>query len=208
MEKIDYRKKYKDLYTSPKGKVIEVDVPAMKFAMIDGAGVAEGPEASPEFQHAIGALYGLTYTLKMGRKKAGIGPDYTIGPLEGLWWMEDDGEFDMAKPDKWRWTMMIFQPEFITQAEFDEAVLALKKKKDNPSIDKLRFEEFVEGRSVQIMHIGPYAEEAPNIKKMADYAVENGLKQHGRHHEIYFGDPRRSAPEKLKTLLRHPVKPV
>lgn len=205
MEKIDYKKKYKYLYSPKPGVVEEVDVPALNFAMIDGKGAADGPSQTPEFQDAFGAIYGITYTLKMGRKKAGVGPDYTISPPEALWWMEGDVEFDISKPGLWRWTLMLMQPDFISQDDFKQAVEQLKKKKDNPQIDKLRLETFEEGLSVQTMHVGPYADEGPNIEKLHDYSKQNGLKLRGRHHEIYFGDPRRTKPEKLKTILRQPV---
>lgn len=206
MEKIDYKKKLKHLYSPKPGVVEEVVVPEMKFAMVDGEGSPEGPSEHPHFQDAISALYGVTYTLKMGRKKAGIEPDYTIAPLDGLWWMTDDAEFDTAKPDQWRWTMMIMQPDFITKEEFDNAVEELKKKKDNPQLQKLRFEPYEEGLSLQIMHVGPYSEEGPSIAKMQSYAKEKGYKPAGKHHEIYLGDPRRTKPEKLKTILRQPVR--
>lgn len=205
MEKIDYKKKYKYLYSPKPGIVEEVTVPKMNFAMIDGEGSPEAQDNHPQFQDAISALYGVTYTLKMGRKKEGIEPDYTIAPLDGLWWMVDGAEFDTAKPNQWRWTMMIMQPDFISKLEFDDAVKQLKKKKDNPQIDNLRLETYEEGLSVQIMHVGPYSEEGPNIAKMQSYVKEKNYKPAGKHHEIYLGDPRRTKPEKLKTILRQPV---
>lgn len=205
MDKIDYRKEYHEFYAPPRDHAEEITVPPLNFAMIDGVGAAEGPAKSPEFQDAIAALYGITYTLKIGRKKAGIEPDYTIGPLEGLWWMDDGSEFDMNRPDKWRWTLMIFQPEFIGQKEFQQAVEQLMARKPSPALNKLRLERFDEGKVVQIMHIGPYATEEQTIKKLEDYVTERGYTFRGEHHEIYFGDPRRTKPEKLKTVLRHPI---
>jgi len=205
LEKVDYRKKYHEFYSPPSDQVQAVTIPPMQFAMIDGKGAAEGPEQSPEFQNAIGALYGVTFTLKIGRKKAGVAPDYTIGPLEGLWWMTDGGEFDMQRPADWRWTLMIFQPEFITANDFAEAVEALKAKKSNPALDAVRLAMFDEGRVAQIMHIGPYAEEAEDIRKLDAYIQEHGFTSRGRHHEIYLGDPRRAKPVNLRTILRHPI---
>lgn len=205
MDKINYRKKYHDLYSPVSSRVEQVIVPAMQFAMVDGEGTPEGPEQSPEFQNAISALYGITYTLKMGRKKAGIEPDYTIAPLEGLWWMADGREFDAARPADWRWTLMLFQPEFITRSDFEDALASLKARKPNPALKATRLEIFSEGEAIQIMHIGPYAEEARSISLLEDYATERGYRLSGKHHEIYLGDPRRAKPEKLKTILRRPI---
>ncbi len=204
MDTIDFKKKYHELYSAPAGKVGEVVVPKFIFAMVDGEGAQGGPEASPEFQNAIGALYSITFTLKFARKKAGLGPDYTISPLEGLWWMADGQPFDIARTGQWRWTLMIMQPDFIDPAEFAQTLGELKLSKPNPALAKLRLEAFEEGPSVQIMHVGPYSAEAENIQKMEDYCAAHGYALRGRHHEIYLGDPRRARPDKLRTLLRHP----
>jgi len=205
MNKIDYRKRYHPFYSPPSDDVQRVTIPTMQFAMIDGKGSPEGPEQSPEFQNAIGALYGITYVLKIGRKKAGIKPDYTIAPLEGLWWMSDGSTFDTERTADWRWTLMIFQPEFITPGEFKEAVAKLKLRRPDAALDNLRLETFNEGDIVQTMHIGPYAEERKSIQRLQEYAASHGYKLSGKHHEIYLGDPRRTVPEKLRTILRRPV---
>ena len=205
MTKINYKQKLRELYSPKPDAVQEITVPTMQFMMIDGQGIAEGPAASPEFQRAVQALYGVAYTLKMGRRKAGVDPDYTISPLEGLWWMTDASEFDMNRPADWRWTLMIFQPEFIAQKDFQAAVAELKKKKPNPALDLLRLETFDEGSAIQIMHIGPYDQERPDIQKLEQYAEQHAYLLRGKHHEIYLGDPRRSKPESLRTILRWPV---
>jgi hypothetical protein len=208
VNKIDLRKEYKHLYKPSAKKVEIVDVPPLKFAMIDGA-IEPGasPGMSPAFQQAVEALYGISYTLKFTSKLRKENPvDYTVMALEGLWWVED-GEFDIQQPGNWRWTAMIMQPDHITAEMYQSAVAQLRKKKDSPALDKMRLETFHEGLSVQIMHVGPYAEEPASLEKMYAFARASGYTLRGMHHEIYLGDPRRADPAKLKTVLRHPVEP-
>jgi len=207
MQKLDLRKTFKHLYQPSAKKVELVEVPPFRFAMIDGQIEPEhSPGSSPAFQQAMEALYGISYTLKfMSRLRQDNPIDYAVMALEGLWWVED-GEFDLTRPAGWRWTAMMLQPDHISQAMFEEALAQLRKKKPNPALDRLRFETFHEGLCLQIMHIGPYAEEPRSIEKMDAFAREQGYVMHGKHHEIYLGDPRRAAPDKLKTVLRHPVK--
>jgi hypothetical protein len=206
MEKLDLRKMYKHLYQPSAKKVDVVEVPPLQFAMIDGqieAGVLPGD--SPAFQQAVEALYGISYTLKFASKKRGENPiDYKVMALEGLWSVAE-GEFEITNPSNWRWTAMIMQPDHITEAMFQEALAQLQKKKPSLAVDKLRLERFHEGLCMQVMHIGPYAEEPATIARMDQFARENGYVHRGKHHEIYIGDPRRAAPEKLKTVLRQPV---
>jgi hypothetical protein len=155
---------------------------------------------------ALEALYGISYTLKFASKLRQENPiDYTVMALEGLWWVEGR-EFDITQPENWRWTAMIMQPGHITGAMFQEALAQLREKKPSPALDKMRFETFHEGQSMQIMHIGRYSEEPATLAKMDAFARENGYTLRGKHHEIYLGDPRRAAPEKLKTVLRHPIR--
>jgi hypothetical protein len=206
MEKLDLRKKYKHLY-QPSAKVVEVvEVPLFQFAMIDGKiEPGHGPGSSPAFQQALEALYGISYTLKFASKLRKENPlDYTVMALEGLWWVEND-EFDINRPENWHWTAMMLQPDHISVDMYQEGLEQLRKKKPSLALDKIRFETFQEGLSMQIMHIGPYSEEPATIAKMDAFARENGYRLRGKHHEIYLGDPRRAAPEKLKTVLRHPV---
>jgi hypothetical protein len=209
-QKIDLRKKYKHLYQPSARQAAIVDVPEFNFAMLDGViEPNETPGTSPAFRHAFEALYGTAYTLKFMSKLRKRNPiDYTVMALEGLWWVES-GEFDFAKKEPWHWTMMVMQPDHITAEMFREALEQLKKKgKGGPALDELRFERFHEGLSVQIMHVGPYAEEPPTIEKMHAFAHAHGYRLRGRHHEIYLGDPRRSKPERLKTVLRHPIEKI
>jgi hypothetical protein len=206
MEKLDLRKKYKSLYL-PSPKAVEVvEVPAFQFAMVDGK-IEPGcsPGSSPAFQQAIQALYGISYTLKFMVKQRQEAPvDYTVMALEALWWVED-GNFDILRPDNWSWRAMILQPEIITREMYQEAYEKLCKKKPSPGLEKLRFEVFEEGLCLQILHIGPYADEPATVEKMHAFAAQNGYTLANGHHEIYLGDPMRSDPAKLKTVLRKKV---
>lgn len=206
MNKIDLRRDLKHLYAPRADNVEIVDVPQFKFVMIDGEiEPGETPETSPQFQNAFAALYGAAYTLKFVSKLRKTDPiDYTVMSLEGLWWT-DSGVFDFAQKDSWRWTLMVMQPDHITHEMFQEAVEQLDKKRPNPAVSRLRLESFHEGLCVQVMHVGPYDAEPATIRKIHDFARENGYGLRGKHHEIYLGDPRRAKPEKLKTILRNPV---
>ncbi len=207
MDKLDLRKQLKHLYQPSAKKVEVVDVPPLLFAMIDGA-IEPGsePGMSPAFAEALQALYGISYTLKFTCKQRAENPiDYTVMGLEALWWVED-GRFDITVKDNWFWRAMILQPDFITPELFAEAVAQVRKKRgDSASLGKLRLEHWQEGLAMQIMHIGPYGEEPATVARMDEFAAVNGYRKRGKHHEIYIGDPMRSAPEKLKTILRHPV---
>jgi hypothetical protein len=206
MEKLDLRKKYRQLYQPSAKKVEVVDVPPFRFTMIDGEiEPGSSPSTSPAFQDALQTLYGISFTLKFMSKLNKENPiDYAVMALEGLWWVEG-GEFDILHPEGWRWTAMMVQPDHITPAMYQEAHTQLLKKKPSPAVERLRFETFHEGLSLQIMHVGPYAQETATIARMDAFARENGYTVHGKHHEIYLGDPRRADPAKLKTVLRHPV---
>jgi hypothetical protein len=206
LEKIDLRKNLKLLYAPSARRVEVVDVPSFKFVMVDGAiQPGETLATSQEFQDAIGALYGASFTLKFMSKLQKHNPiDYAVMALEGLWWT-DLGEFNFDEQEPWKWTLMIMQPDHITETMYREALQKLREKKENPALSRLRFETFHEGLCIQIMHIGPYSEEPQTIERMIAFAQENGYTFRGKHHEIYMGDPRRAKPEKLKTILRHPI---
>ena len=203
MPKIDLKKELKHLYQPSARQVVLVDVPEMNFLMIDGRG---DPNTSQAFQDAMEALYGVSYGIKFALKQQGIGPDYTVMPLEGLWWMADGRDFDMQAKDAWLWTLMIMQPEHIAREIVNIVIAQLREKKDPPALADMRFEPFYEGLSAQIMHIGPYAEEEPTIRKIHDFVEQEGYQPRGKHHEIYLGDPRRTKPDRLKTVLRQPVR--
>ena len=200
------KKTLKYLY-APSAKQPElVDVPEMQFAMVSGRILpGETPGTSPAFEQAMQALYGISYTLKFASKLRKEDPvDYPVMALEAMWWVED-GQFDISKPGNWHWQAMMMQPEHITPEMYTNALAQLRKKKPSPALDLLRFERFHEGLCVQIMHVGPYASEPASLEKMEAFARQEGYQLHHDHHEIYLGDPRRAAPDKLKTVLRHPV---
>jgi hypothetical protein len=200
LEKIDFKKELKNLYSPSAKEVSFVEVPDMNFIMIDG----EGAPAGQQYTDAVQTLYPVAYALKFIVKKA-KGVDYGVMPLEGLWWMDDMTQFSTERKDEWKWTAMIMQPKYVTQADF-KAALEQVKKKNLPALGKVRFELFHEGKAAQIMHIGPYSAEAPNVQKIHDAIKAAGHQLAGKHHEIYLGDPRKTAPEKLKTVLRQPIK--
>ena len=203
---IDLRKQYKHLYQPSAKQFAIVDVPPFNFLMIDGAG---NPNTSQSYKDALEALYGLSYTLKFGVKQGKYGPtkyDYPVMALEGLWWMDDMREFSPERKDDWKWTAMIMQPDIITPDWVELARADLIKKKNPVAAAKMRFESYHEGPSAQIMYFGPYADEGPTIQRLHAFIVESGHQLRGKHHEIYLGDPRRTAPEKLKTVIRQPMK--
>ena len=197
---IDYKKKLKHLYNPSSKKIVIVEVPPMNYLMVDG----EGGPAVESYQQAIEALYGLSFTVKFDVKK-GVGLDYTVMPLEGLWWAKDITAFSADRKDEWLWKMMIMQPDYVTAKHVNAATKQLREKKNPLALDKIRFESYHEGPSVQILHIGPYDDEGPTIAQMHKFIDENGYQLHMKHHEIYLSDPRRSKPEKLKTVLRQPI---
>ncbi len=205
MDKIDLRKEWKHLY-KPSPKNIEmVDVPQMNFLMIDGQG---DPNTSQEFQEAVEALFGVSYTAKFMVKKGETAVDYSVMPLEGLWWMDNMAEFSIERKHEWKWTAMIMQPEYVTRDILQAAMEQVEKKKNPPALSKLRYESYHEGPAAQILHIGPFAEEGPTIEKIHQYINANGYELSGKHHEIYLSDFRRAAPEKIKTIIRQPLKAV
>ena len=204
MTKTDFKKEWKHLY-KPSSKEFEiVDVPPMNFLMIDGQG---DPNTAKEYQEALEALYAVAFKIKFMSKKE-LGRDYVVPPLEGLWWAEDMDIFTTSgSKDDWLWTMMIMQPEWVTEELFEQVCNQVRKAKAPAALSKIRLENYHEGLSVQIMHIGPYSEEGPTIHKLRhEFLPENSLLEAGKHHEIYLGDPRKVAPEKLKTVLRQPVR--
>ena len=206
MTKIDFKKEWKHLYR-PSSKEFEiVDVPPMNFLMINGQG---DPNTAQEYQNALEALYAVAFKIKFTSKQE-LGKDYVVPPLEGLWWAEDMDIFTTSgDKDAWLWTMMIMQPEWVTEELYEQVRDQVGKAKAPPSLSKMRLENYHEGLSVQIMHIGPYSEEGPTIHKLHhEFIPANNLLEAGKHHEIYLGDPRKVAPEKLKTVLRQPVKEI
>lgn len=212
MDKLDYKKEYKDLY-QPKTTPSVIDVPEMLFIAVKGSG---DPNTCAEYKEAMELLYGLSYSIKMS-KMSGTQPEgyfeYVVPPLEGLWYADEmtfDG-LNITDKTKFRWISMIRQPEFVTEQVFEAAKAALNKNKKKPGLDTAKAElmRLKEGLCVQIMHKGAYDDEPSSIVKMREFAEKNGYKEdfsEGRyHHEIYLSDPRKCAPEKLRTVIRHPV---
>jgi hypothetical protein len=203
--KVDLKKRLSSLYNPSAKDMAVVEVPAMQFLMIDGAG---DPNTTQEYKEAIEALYGVAYALKFLLKKE-QGLDYSVMPLEGLWWTPNMREFSAEHKERWLWTMMIMQPEEVTEAHFEQArAREMQRKKDFPALAKLRLERFHEGLAAQILHVGPYAAEAPTIVRLHAFIRGQGYAFDGtrqKHHEIYLSDPRRVAPEKMKTVVRQPM---
>lgn len=212
MKVLELKKQFKHLYQPSAKKVEAIQIPELQFAMIDGAiEKGQAPGTSPGFAEATQALYSLCYTLKfMVKKRKANAFDYPVMSLQGLWWVED-GFFDITMKDNWFYTLMIMQPQIITKEDFEEARENVRRKKgESELLGKLRLGRFEEGLCVQTMHIGPYATELATMDRMKAFMQENGLKDKvgpigGKHHEIYISDPRKAAPDKMKTVLRHPV---
>jgi hypothetical protein len=202
MEKLDLKKKWKHLYQPPAAAIVTVDVPSFTYLMVDGEG---DPNASKEFEQAVDALYSLSYTLKFSLKKSATPIDYGVMPLEGLWWADDPRVFHQADKSTWKWTAMILQPDFIGRAEVDAAFEQVRRKKNPAALGKVRFETMNEGASAQILYVGPFANEGPVIQRMHEFIRAAGKELRGKYHEIYLSDPRRTAPEKLKTIIRQPM---
>jgi hypothetical protein len=199
MTKLDLRKELKRYYTA-KRKPELIDIPEGKFLTILG----KGDPNDEEYQLAMMALYGVSYTLKFHQKAKGR--DYNVMHLEGLWWV-NGGVFDLNDPaprEQWRWKSMIRQPNFVT-GEMVEEIRPSVREKRGTMVDDVKLESFHEGLCAQVLHVGPYSEEAPTIQLLHDYITEQGYRMRGDHHEIYMSDPRRSKQEKLKTIIRHPI---
>lgn len=201
MKKIDFKKELKHLYKPSVKSVGRVTVPGMNFLMINGQG---DPNTSQEFQDAVEALYSVSYALKFMVKKGDMEIDYGVMPLEGLWWSDDMSTFSVDCKEAWKWTLMIMQPEFISQAMVEGAIKQVRAKKNPVSLSQLRFALFEEGEAAQIMHVGPFSEEGPTIEKVHAFIEESGKVRRGKHHEIYLSDIRRADPAKWKTVIRQP----
>ncbi len=198
--KIDLKRELHELYTARRKPGI-VDVPELKFLMIDGHG---DPNTSADYGHAIEALYSVAYTLKFTLKKDGS-LDFPVMPLEGLWWANEPDAFVHGRKASWNWTAMLLQPDVVTDELVAGAIGAASHKRSLPAAALLRLESFTEGLCAQLLHVGPYADEGPSITCLHDFIAAGGYIRRGKHHEIYLGDPRRSAPDRLRTIVRQPV---
>lgn len=199
MEKIDLKKEYKRAFTGKKDPEI-ITIPTMRYVTVSGKG---DPNTSEAFERAVAVIYGMAYTMKFESKKSDR--DFVVAPMEGQWWAEDVMDFTEDNKDNWLWKIMIALPDFIDEKAFDEAKAILKEKKNPPDLDKAQFESMEDGLSVQVKYIGPYSQEAATIANMHHYAEEQGYKLRGYHREVYLSDPRRTEPDKLKTIIRHPL---
>jgi hypothetical protein len=197
--KIDLCELYKSEYTAPR-KPAWVDPQPAVYLAIDGQGAPGGTL----FQASIEALYGMAYTIKMTRKFAGA-QDYAIGKLEGRWGDDSASDFSRLPRDQWRWQLLIRTPDFVKPDELDRAVTALLKRGKGEDVRRVRLTPLTEGRCVQMLHVGPYEREAETVALLRAFAEQHQFRLAGRHHEIYLSDPRRVPPERLKTILRHPV---
>jgi len=196
----DVKKQRKDLYAPPATFGV-VEVPPLDFLMVDGRG---DPNTSTGYREAVQALYAASYAARAVAKRA-LGRVHTVGPLEGLWSADDLDVFRTRDKGAWEWTLMVVQPEWVTGDLLEEALTAARRK-GLPALDLLRLERYREGRSVQVLHVGSYDDEAPVLERLhREFLPANGLAPTGRHHEIYLSDARRTEPARLRTVLRQPV---
>jgi hypothetical protein len=200
MEKIDLKKQFKAAYKATTKPSI-LKIPPMKALMIDGMG---DPKTSPEFRQDIEALYGLSYTMKFTLKKE-QGLDWTVMGMECLWWADDPTAFPEKRYEEWKYTILVVQPDFVTPKHLRRFAAELEEKKGSPMFRKVRLGTLREGLCAQVLHVGPYQEAPKTIVMLHEFIEAQGKTACGKHHEIYLNDPRRVAPEKLKTIMREPV---
>ena len=206
MIQLDFKKDFKAIYNpSPKAPTI-VEVPTMQFLMIDGKG---DPNNSAEYTAAVESLYSLSFPMKIALKKQDV-VDYSVGPLEGQWWVADGTPVSYTDRTNWRWTMMIMQPPQVTAEYFEQTRQAALKKKPELPLAQVRLESLTEGLVAQIIHFGPYSAEPPTVDKLHSFIEMQGYhpRAHSHHHEVYLSDPRRVEPDKLKTILRQPIEKI
>lgn len=201
-KKVDFKAELKQLYKPAENTIAEIEVPRMNYLCIDGKG---DPNCEASYREAVEALYALSYGLKFAVKKQADGFDYTVMPLEGLWWTEDNRPFDINNKQDLSWTAMIMQPPQVTPALFEQVRAEVAKKKKLPALAKVRMESYSEGKAVQLTHVGPYSEEPPSVDKLHRFIEQHGYHKSGKHHEIYLGNPAQTEPAKLKTIIRQPV---
>lgn len=202
MAKIDLKKEMKHLYQASAKAVVQVEVPPLKYLMVDGEG---DPNTSQAYAQAVEALFSVSYTAKFMVKKGPQVLDYSVMPLEGLWWADDMAVFSDNDKAKWKWTMMILQPAFVVNNIIDAALAEVRRKNKLPGIDRLRLESFSEGLCAQILHVGPFCDEGPTIERLHEY-IDTRSSRTGKHHEIYLSDIRRADPKNWKTIIRQPMK--
>lgn len=203
MPKVDFRKSLKGLYSGSTKDFVLVDVPETRYLMIDGEG---DPNTARSYKDAIETLYPVAYAIKFA-SKLGLGRDYVVPPLEALWWAAEMEDFIERRKDRWLWTVMLMLPGWIEPEFATDCIEPVRQKKRPPALAKLRIEALHEGPSVQILHVGAYDDEGPVLARMHhDFMPSKNLTFNGRHHEIYLSDARKTPPDKLKTILRQPVR--
>lgn len=204
MAKMDFKKTFREEYSASSKRPRLLDVAEHSYIMMDGKG---DPNTSESFKNGIEALFSVSYDIKFSIKKEDPINDYTVMPLEGLWWSDNMENFIEDK-GSWNWTIMIMQPDFVSDNIFLEAINSVMEKKGLASLKELRFAKYHDGLSAQIMHVGPFSEEGPTIKALHEFISDSGHERRGKHREIYLSDMRRIIPEKYKTILRQPIKPI
>lgn len=202
MKKTDLKKEWKHLYGPSAKEVVEVDVPPLRYLMIDGQG---DPNTSTDYAQAVEALFTVSYKVKFAVKRSTQGIDYAVMPLEGLWWADDLSVFTAGDKSRWKWTMMILQPPLVETSVIEAAMAEAGQKKDLSALSRMRLEEFCEGRCAQVLHIGPFSEEGPTIRRVHEF-IEGRSSLSGKHHEIYLSDIRRADPKKWRTIIRQPMR--
>lgn len=204
MDKLDLKKSLRHLFTAPAGRFVELDVPPLPYLQVDGYG---DPNVEPSWQEGITWLFSVAYAAKFAARAA-LSRDFAVPPLEGLWWAADPRSFVERRKAEWSWTMMIMVPDFIDSALFEAARTRASPKLGDPP-PSLRLDTLHEGRCLQALHVGPYDEEGPLLADLHDRIMpERRLDFAGPHHEIYLSDARRTAPSRLKTIIRQPVRPL
>ena len=203
MTKLDLKREaLKPFYRASAKEVVQVEVPAFRFLMVDGQG---DPNTCEHYAQAVEALFSVSYTAKFMVKKGPQAIDYAVMPLEGLWWADDMSVFAANDRAGWKWTMMIMQPPFVANDVIEAAIGAVRSRKRLPGLDGLRLETFAEGRCAQVLHIGPFSEEGPTIQRLHTF-IDGRSALAGKHHEIYLSDIRRADPKKWRTIIRQPMR--
>ena len=201
MDKLDLKKVRKELFTAPLDRFVPVDVPRASYLMVDGHG---DPNTAPAYKHAVESLYATAYTIKFACKADG--QDFVVMPLEGLWSARDPESFTARRKGEWDWTMMIMVPDYVDKTR-SQSAKSMAQTKLGALSESLRLESLEEGLSLQALHVGSYDDEGPLLARLhGEVMPDGGYDFAGRHHEIYLGDPRKVPPEKLKTILRQPVR--
>lgn len=198
---VDFKHELRELYGARRSPTV-VEVPELAFLMIDGHG---DPNTSSEYREAVSALFSVSYAARFALKRTGV-IDFSVMPLEGLWWAADMSAFSIEDKSAWDWTMLIMQPDEVTAEVLAEAKVKAAPKVPAAVLERLRLERRSEGLAAQVLHVGPYSAEGPTVASLHAFIAEQDRELAGKHHEVYLGDPRRSAPEKLKTIIRQPMR--